>query len=128
LVVQPALASFATREDSFLSTANSPVQIPLEQNFAKVLNFTTNAPNERLKITYNAECVARAATAAQTAQPAVVTTINVDGAASSLADLCQSVDATGKTWIGAARQRWKCRCPYPAVPTCSSPRQRATSW
>jgi hypothetical protein len=103
LVVQPALAAFATREDAFQSAATdtSLVELPLKQNGAKVLNFSTGAPNERLKITYNAECVA---VQGEAGNRNLLTRIDVAGFSSSVDILCNSVDTTGETWAGAARQ------------------------
>jgi hypothetical protein len=100
LVVQPAVA-FATREDDFQSTDVNPVQLPLTQNGAKVLSFPVSAPNEHLKITYNAECIVAAAQLGKS----VRAKINIDGT-QQLSDyyLCSSVDSAGKTWAGAAKQ------------------------
>src|SRR5438105_2475933 len=101
LVVQPALAAFATREDAFQSTSTSEVQLPLTQNDAKVLSFATNVANERVKIAYNAECVVTAPPLANRMRAKVL----LDGL--YLSDdygLCSSVDSTGKTWAGAMHQ------------------------
>jgi hypothetical protein len=99
LVVQPALAANATREDAVTSTAIYPVPLPLAQNGDKVLSFATDGVNKRLKITYNAECVVAAA------GKWLRVKMILDGS-QYLSDylLCSSVDSTGMTWAGAAHQ------------------------
>ena len=58
LVVQPALPSFATRESVYQSTSTDPtVFLPLKDNDGTNLVVSTTQANERLKVTYNAECV-----------------------------------------------------------------------
>jgi hypothetical protein len=100
LVVQPALA-FASRTDALQSTTAAPVQLPLTENGAKLLSFATTAANERLKITYNAECVVAASLPGER----MTTSISVAGVGNSDHDnLCNSVDITGQTWAGTARQ------------------------
>jgi hypothetical protein len=89
------------RTDALQSTATGPVLLPLQQNSANTLNFTTSAPSQHLKFTYNAECVL----AANLPGVLLATSINVLGVASSDPDnLCNAIDSTGKTWAGAARQ------------------------
>lgn len=100
LVIQRALGSFATREGDFQSAASAPTELPLLQNGGKELNFSTGAANNRLKITYNAECVV----AAPTSGRRVRTAIHVDSPSGFIADLCNAVDSTGKTWAGVAQQ------------------------
>jgi hypothetical protein len=104
LVVQPARGVFAARTDAFQSAANGPTKLPLLQNGDEELSFTTSVPNERLKITYNAECVVASASPVQN----VETEIRIDSDFSVLdpylTSLCNAVDATGKTWTGAAQQ------------------------
>jgi hypothetical protein len=104
LVVQPASDPFATRVHDFQSTANSPTELPLQLNGDKELSFNTSNPNERLKITYNAECVVASANPVQ----GVKTEIRVDSGFSILdpylTEFCNAIDATGKTWTGAAQQ------------------------
>jgi hypothetical protein len=104
LVVQPARDTFATRVHDFQSTANNPTELPLQLNGDKELSFNTSTPNEHLKITYNAECVVASASPVQ----GVKTEISVDSGFSAidphLTDFCNAIDATGKTWTGAAQQ------------------------
>jgi hypothetical protein len=100
LVVQPALA-LATREDDFLSSAFSQIQLPLKQDGTKELNFSTNSPNEHLKITYNAECVVAGSHPAQGLRAIISVGLDFSNAN---ADLCHAIDSTGKTWAGAAQQ------------------------
>jgi hypothetical protein len=100
LVIQRAMAAFATRESDFQSAAFAPTDLPLLQNGAKELSFNTSIPNERLKITYNAECVLAAANSGTR----VTTTIHVDSPNGFSRGLCNAVDSTGKTWTGAAQQ------------------------
>jgi hypothetical protein len=58
LVVQRALPTFATRENVYQSTSTDPTfLLPLKDNDATKLNVSTTQANERLKVTYNAECV-----------------------------------------------------------------------
>jgi hypothetical protein len=102
LVVQRALNSFATREDVYQSTSTDPlILLPLKDNDATVLNVSTSQANERLKVTYNAECVLAAA--GKTVQ--VFIFVPDAAVADSTTDVfCGSVDMTGKTWAGTLRQ------------------------
>src|SRR5207249_2235745 len=97
---QRALGAFATRESDFQSTASAPTALPLLENGATELNFNTSVVNERLKITYNAECVLAAPSSGQR----VTTAIHVDSPNGFPRELCNAVDSTGKTWTGAAQQ------------------------
>ena len=105
LVVQRALSSVATREDIYESASTDTSNfLPLKDNDATMLQFSTKEANEKLKLTYNAECVL----AAQLASKVVQLQISVPDAAvpfnPGLNVLCSPVDTTGKTWAGAARQ------------------------
>ena len=100
LVVQPALGTFATREDAYKSTDTNWNQLPIFQDGGEILDFSTSAANERVKITYNAECVLAAGEPGQY----VDSWISIYSAGASAGDLCNAVDSTGQTWAGAARQ------------------------
>src|SRR5262249_41645081 len=101
LVVQPALATFATRTDAFQSTSTSEVPLPLTQSNATVLNFPTAVANQLIKITYNAEC---------SVTPGIAQFRNLrvkivlDGKFLSDYNLCSGIDSSGMTWDGAAHQ------------------------
>jgi len=106
LVVQRAVPSVATREDIFESTATASdptVFLPLKDSGATVLNVSTSRPDERLKVTYNAECVVAAAGGARivAVQIFMPDAAVVDGTNDGL---CGAVDTAGQTWAGAARQ------------------------
>jgi hypothetical protein len=103
LVVQRGVRAFATREDAFQKSSTTPVKLPIKQVGGRDLRFQTTGPNEVLKFIYNAECD----TAAD--QPGKSTVIRIAVPDATVFDgmfemLCHSVDTTGKTWAGAARQ------------------------
>jgi hypothetical protein len=104
LVVQPALPSFATRENVYQSTSTDPtVLLPLKDNDGTNLSVATTQPNERVKVTYNAECVLAAGQAGKTVQVRIyVPDADVVDATSDV--FCGAVDTTGKTWAGTVRQ------------------------
>jgi hypothetical protein len=101
LVVQPALATFATRTDAFQSTSTSEVPLPLTQSNATALNFPTAVANQLIKITHNAECGVTPGIAQFRNLRAKIV---LDGKFLSDYNLCSGIDSSGMTWDGAAHQ------------------------
>jgi hypothetical protein len=101
LVVQRARAA-ATRGAELQSTSVQAVTLPIKPAGGKVLAFETTKPNERIKFTYNAECVVSAADAA--GRLLSVNFVLDEGQPATSSALCRSVDGAGETWLGAARQ------------------------
>jgi hypothetical protein len=106
LVVEGAPLATATRTENFFSISREGVQLPLNDNDAKALRFTTARNNQLVKITYNAECGVFGAARGRS----VHVRIMVDdmeaqpGSGSPDFRLCTAVDETGNTWVAGTRQ------------------------
>jgi hypothetical protein len=104
IVVQRALGTFATRQTAHASNSADPVNLPLQDNGARLLAFSTAAANEKIKLTYNAEC----GLAANNAESTLLGAIFVDDATPRIGPeqkLCGAVDAMGQTLVSTIAQR-----------------------
>jgi hypothetical protein len=102
LVVQRARAS-ATRTTPFVTSQFLATELPLKNNDAKILNFNTPVANDRMKFTYNAECVVDAE---PTNLHRFIANFAIDGQQLDIATLmCSQVDTAAQTWAGALRQQ-----------------------
>jgi hypothetical protein len=104
LVVEGAPLAAATRSLAFARLGAGSFGLPLKENGAKRLKFTTTTDNQRVLVTYNAECDI----AAPSQSTDLLSVIDVEGAVSpdSLAKvLCMPVDTQAKTWRGSAHQK-----------------------
>ena len=94
----------ATRTKAFTSTSKSEVPVPLKDDGALALEFTTTADNQTVKITYDAECVVTG-TRGKWASVRILVDGNEANPPSGIEfALCSAVDAAGQTWDAAARQ------------------------
>jgi hypothetical protein len=103
--VEGSLLAATSRTRNVFTGSTSEVQLPLNDNGAAALQFTTASDNRLVKITYNAECGVFGAPRGRW----VNVRITVDGveaspAAGSDFRMCASVDETGNSWIAATRQ------------------------
>ena len=85
------------------STVNTYVTVPINNTFSSI-QFTTTAPGQIVRITYNAECGAIGP-----AGTWLAVVINVDGIAAAPASgnsfaLCTATSTTNYNWVGATRQ------------------------
>jgi hypothetical protein len=105
LVVEAGPLAAATRTYSFLTLGNADeYKVPLKDNGAKTVHFTTAKDNQSVLVTYNAECVARDLINARSVEVLSL----VDGVAPPENDtkpLCGSVNSNAKTWVGTATQK-----------------------
>jgi hypothetical protein len=105
LVVEGAPLAAATRTYSFLNLFGADeIILPLKNNGAKKLQFTTTKDNQSVLVTYNAECVARDLINARSLQVLSL----VEGVAppeNNVKPLCASLDTNARTWVGAATQK-----------------------
>ncbi len=107
LVVETGIIKHATRTEAFESTSGSAVNVPLKQNGGKTLAFDTSAENQRVVITYNAECIVTGSVAQGALIWFKIDGFGVNPGNSSLT-LCRGVLGggadSGQTWAGALRQ------------------------
>jgi hypothetical protein len=105
LVVEGAPLAAATRTYLFLNLSDADeLKLPLKNNGATKLQFTTTKDNQSVLVTYNAECVARDIINARSLEVLSL----IDGVAPPENDvklLCASFDISAKTWVGAATQK-----------------------
>lgn len=105
LVVEGAPLAAVTRTYSFLNLFGADeVKLPLNNNGAKKLQFTTTKDNQSVLVTYNAECVARDLINSRSVKVLSL----IDGVAPPENDekpLCGAVDSNAKTWVGTATQK-----------------------
>jgi hypothetical protein len=116
LVVQKGVKAFATDVNDFNDASTNTIQLPIKNSGGKVLKFRTANADDKVKITYNAECNL----AAPQAGKVVTARIDVPGAANpeGAHTLCHSVDTNGATWRAGTRQ-FVARLPTPGNQTVS---------
>ena len=104
--VAPAeiLAGMA-RAANFFSSSTTDVAVPLRQNGATTVLFSTTGPGQTLvKITFNSECMVAAARGIWLTLRIAVDGVNADPDAGADYAFCTSIDATGNTWMSVSRQ------------------------
>jgi hypothetical protein len=99
-----SILAAATRTKAFTSTSKSDVLVPLQDNGATALQFTTADDNQIVKITYNAECEVTGTRGKWASVRILVDGNEANPASGNDFALCSAVDTVGKTWGAATRQ------------------------